>query len=47
MKSLRKFKNVYLHRAPVDGRKQINGLAAVVEGEMGKSLELPGFRRAI
>ena len=37
MKSLRKFTNVYLHRAPVDGRKMINGLAAVVEGEMGKS----------
>jgi len=37
MKSLRKFSHVYLHRAPVDGRKMINGLAAIVEGEMGKS----------
>ena len=37
MRSLRKFANVYLHRAPVDGRKMINGLAAIVEGEMGKS----------
>jgi transposase len=37
MKSLRKFSAIYLHRAPVDGRKQINGLAALVEAEMGKS----------
>ncbi|MCX6109758.1 MAG: IS66 family insertion sequence element accessory protein TnpB [Proteobacteria bacterium] len=36
MKSLRKFTEIYLHRAEVDGRKQINGLAAIVESEMGK-----------
>ncbi len=29
---------VYLHRAPVDFRKQINGLTAIVELEMKKSL---------
>lgn len=28
---------VYLHRAPVDFRKQINGLAALVEGELEMS----------
>jgi len=37
MKSLRKFTTIYLHRTAVDGRKMINGLAAIVEGEMGKS----------
>lgn len=37
MKSLRKFNAIYLHRAPVDGRKMINGLAAIVETEMGHS----------
>lgn len=37
MKSIRKFTAIYLHRAPVDGRKMINGLAAIVEAEMGKS----------
>lgn len=29
---------VYLHREPVDFRKQLNGLAAVVEQEMAHSL---------
>jgi len=28
---------VYLHREAVDGRKSINGLAALVEQEMGRS----------
>jgi transposase len=28
---------VYLHREPVDFRKSINGLAAIVEGEMQRS----------
>jgi transposase len=37
MKSLRRFRNVYLHNAPVDGRKMINGLVAIVESNMGKS----------
>lgn len=26
---------IYLHREPVDGRKGIDGLAAIVQGEMG------------
>ena len=34
MKNLDSFKNIFLHRAIVDGRKQINGLAALVESEM-------------
>ncbi|MGH7690872.1 MAG: IS66 family insertion sequence element accessory protein TnpB, partial [Gemmatimonadaceae bacterium] len=29
---------VYLHREPVDFRKQLNGLAVVVEQEMERSL---------
>lgn len=28
---------IYLHREPVDFRKQINGLAAIVEGELEMS----------
>lgn len=40
MKSLRKFKSILLHRAPVDGRKLINGLAAIVEAEMGQSAKV-------
>lgn len=28
---------VYLHRAPIDMRKQMDGLAALVEGAMGKN----------
>jgi transposase len=28
---------VYLHRAPIDMRKQMNGLAALVEGSLGLS----------
>jgi transposase len=34
MKSIHEFSSVYLHRLPVDGRKQINGLASIVEHEM-------------
>lgn len=37
MKSLRKFDRIFLHRSTVDGRKMINGLAALVEAEMGKN----------
>src|SRR3989344_9333521 len=37
MRSLRKFDAIYLHRLPVDGRKMINGLASIVEAEMGKN----------
>lgn len=31
MKSAREFKSVYIHRDPVDMRKAIDGLAAIVE----------------
>lgn len=37
MKSVHEFGTILLHKAPVDGRKQINGLAAVVESAMGHS----------
>ena len=29
---------IYLHKAPVDFRKSINGLSAIVESEMALSL---------
>lgn len=35
MKPVNQFTEIYLHRLPVDGRKQINGLAAIVETGMG------------
>lgn len=34
MKSFREFGALYIHRAPVDMRKSINGLAAIVVSEM-------------
>ena len=34
MKSLTKFSQIYLHREPVDFRKSINGLGAIVQEEM-------------
>jgi transposase len=37
MKSIHEFNCTYLHKAPVDGRKMINGLAAIVQSEMGTS----------
>lgn len=37
MRSIRDFGSIFLHKAPVDGRKQINGLAAIVESQMGQS----------
>lgn len=37
MKDITKFSEIYLHRAPVDGRKWLNGLAAIIESEMGQS----------
>jgi len=37
MKSLRDFGAIFLHKAPVDGRKQINGLAAIVQSAMDKN----------
>ena len=40
MKSVHEFKNVFIHREPVDMRKQINGLSAVVESaQMGSMIE--------
>ena len=35
MRALNQFPEIYLHRLPVDGRKQINGLAAMVQMGMG------------
>ena len=35
MKAVSEFDKIYLHKGPVDGRKQINGLAAIVQGSMG------------
>ena len=37
MKSIHDFGSIFLHKATVDGRKQINGLAAIVESAMGQS----------
>ncbi len=37
MKSIFDFGSVFMHKTPVDGRKQINGLAIIVEGTMGQS----------
>ena len=37
MRSIRDFGTILMHKAPVDGRKQINGLAAIVESAMGQS----------
>ena len=37
MKAIHGFVAILLHRMPVDGRKQINGLASIVESEMGQS----------
>ena len=34
MKSFREFQELYIHRSPVDMRKNINGLAAIVTAEM-------------
>lgn len=36
MRELGSFDQIYLHRLPVDGRKQINGLSSIAEGAMGK-----------
>jgi transposase len=35
MRPVRDFDGVYLHRAPVDFRKSIDGLATIVERELG------------
>ena len=34
MKSIAEFENLCIHRVPVDMRKSINGLTAIVEAEM-------------
>jgi transposase len=39
MKSISEFENFYLHRAPTDMRKSINGLAGLVEAEMKLDLK--------
>ena len=40
MKSVHEFKKVFIHREPVDMRKQINGLSQVVESaKMGDFME--------
>ncbi len=38
MKSISEFSNLYIHREPVDMRKSINGLTAIVQTEMGLDL---------
>jgi transposase len=43
MKSIAEFDNLYLHRAPVDMRKNIHGLAAIVEAEMKLDLRSPSL----
>ena len=35
--------NIYLHREPVDFRKQVNGLAAIVEQELGHNVFTGGL----
>jgi transposase len=37
VRSIRDFGEIFLHKAPVDGRKQINGLATIVQGAMDKN----------
>ena len=39
MRSIVEFEALYLHRAPVDMRKSINGLAAIVKEEMRLDLK--------
>lgn len=39
MKSIHEFQSLYVHRAPVDMRKNINGLAAIVATEMRLDLK--------
>ena len=38
MKAIAEFENLYIHRAPVDMRKNVNGLAAIVEAELKLNL---------
>jgi len=39
MKSIFDFKHLYIHRDPVDLRKSINGLSAIVVGEMNLDIK--------
>jgi transposase len=39
MRSIFDFENLYIHRKPVDMRKSINGLSAIVESEMKLDLK--------
>lgn len=39
MRSISEFTNLYIHRDPVDMRKNINGLSAIVEAEMKLDLK--------
>jgi transposase len=39
MKSIFDFKSLYIHRDPVDLRKNINGLSIIVKEEMGLDLK--------
>lgn len=43
MKAITEFESLYVHRAPVDLRKNIHGLAAIVETEMKLSLRSPSL----
>ena len=39
MKSFDFFDKIFIHRAPVDMRKSINGLSVIVDQDMGKDLQ--------
>lgn len=43
MKSLDQFANILIHKSPVDMRKQINGLCAIVAGDSSLDLKSPAL----
>lgn len=43
MRALTSFEQIFLHKTPVDGRKQINGLALLVQSAMGEDPFGPGL----
>ncbi len=43
MRAITEFQSFYVHRAPVDLRKNIYGLAAIVEAEMKLELRAPSL----
>lgn len=43
MRAITEFQNLYVHRGPVDLRKNIHGLAAIVEAEMKLDLRTPSL----